>query len=67
MKTHGHREGKHHILGSVGGLQGRDSRGMGRSGKDNMGRNARCSTHLEYNKLILKIKINNKKIKYNQF
>ena len=33
---------EHHTLGSLAGGQGRDSRGVGRSGKDNIGRNARC-------------------------
>ena len=35
--------GKRHTLGSVVEGQGRDSRGVGRSGRDNMGRNAKCS------------------------
>ena len=33
--------GVHHTLGYVAGYQGRDSAGVGRLGRDNMGRNAR--------------------------
>ena len=33
---------EHHTLGSVEGGQGRDIEGVGSSGTDNMGRNARC-------------------------
>ena len=34
--------GEHHTLGSVVGEYGRDTRAVGRLGRDNMGRNARC-------------------------
>ena len=40
MRAQGHG-GEHHTLGSVGG-QGRDSGGVGRLGRENIGRNARC-------------------------
>ena len=40
MRTHGHREGAS-LTGSVGGPR-EDSKGVGRSGRDVMGRNARC-------------------------
>ena len=34
--------GEHHILGSAAGVQERDSGGVGRLGRDNMRRNAKC-------------------------
>ena len=34
--------GEHHTLGSVGGANGGTVEGVGRLGRDNTGRNARC-------------------------
>ena len=41
MRTHGHREGSIIQWGLLQG-QGRDSGGVGKSGRNNIGRNARC-------------------------
>ena len=42
MRTHGNREGSITHWGLLRGAKGRTVRGVGRLGRDDMGRNARC-------------------------